>query len=40
MYVQSKGEEDTWGHTLFEEGFCTLYKLPFTLGNGRTQPRG
>ena len=39
MYLQSKGE-DTWSHTLFEEGHCALCKPLFTLKNGCTQPRG
>ena len=32
--------EDTWGHSLFEAGACTLSKSPLTLHTGRTQPQG
>ena len=32
MYLLSKGE-DTWQHTLSEEGLCVLWELPFALQN-------
>ena len=36
---RSQGE-DRLGRSLFEEGFCTLCKSPFTLKKGRKKHRG